>query len=237
MLNMISGGKFGDFIHQLYIPAIIYKLHNIKTNLYIAEIGDCFSFGLENTFNELKDIIISQEYINTFEIYNNQQINCNLSAWRNTNPQICWTEKLSLIYLENIDLNFKNFQIIKNIKNTEEYNNSLIINRSLDFRRHSEKDIYLKYIKEHGEKNSFFIYTDINQYINFPHKNLVQPLYINNIEKLFEVINSCKLFCGNLSGPMAVAYSLMKNIVCEVGNIDSISYINETKYYDNIYIH
>ena len=31
-LNMISGGRLGDFVHQLYIPAIIYKENGIKTN-------------------------------------------------------------------------------------------------------------------------------------------------------------------------------------------------------------
>jgi hypothetical protein len=235
-LNMISGGKLGDFIHQLYIPAIIYNIYNIKTNLYISEIGDHFSFGLENTFNELHRIISEQEYINTFEIYNNQNINFDLSFWRNENPQLCWTEKLSFIYLQNANFNIRNFQIIKNIKNIKKYNNSLIINRSLDYRRHSANDLYKKYIHEYEKENSFFIYTDVNQYVNFPHKNLVQPLYIDNVQDLFEIINSCSLFCGNLSAPMAIAYALMKNIVCEIGYVDGDSYKNETKYYDNILI-
>jgi hypothetical protein len=235
-LNMISGGKLGDFIHQLYIPAIIYNVYNIKTNLYISEIGDRFSFGLENTFNELHDIISKQEYINTFEIYNNQNINFNLSFWRNENPQLCWTEKLSSTYLQSANFNIRNFQIIKNVKNIKKYNNSLIINRSLDHRRHSANDLYIKYIHEYGKENSFFIYTDVNQYVNFPHKNLVQPLYIDNIQDLFKIINSCSLFCGNLSAPMAIAYALMKNIVCEIGYVDGDSYKNEKKYYDNILI-
>lgn len=235
-LNMVSGGKLGDFIHQMFIPAFIYNKYKIKTNLYISEIGDYFSFGLENTFNELYNIISNQEYINKFEIYNNQDININLSLWRNTNPQLCWTEKLSSIYLQSLDFNLRNFQIIKNIKNIKEYNNSLIINRSLDSRRYSQNDIYLNHIQQYGKANSFFVYTDVNQYANFPYKNLVQPLYINSIQYLFEIINSCKLFCGNLSAPMAIAYSLMKNIICEFGYVDTDSYRNEIKYYDNILI-
>jgi hypothetical protein len=236
IINMISGGRLGDFIHQMYVPAILYNKYKIKTNLYISEIGDYFSFGLQNTFNELHDIILNQEYINKFEIYNNQDININLSFWRNVNPQLCWTEKLSSIYLESSDFNIRNFQIIKNIKNIKEYNNSLIINRSLIPERCSENDIYLNHIQQYGKENSFFIYTDLNQYENFPSKNLVQPLYINSLQNLFEIINSCKLFCGNLSAPMAIAYSLMKNIVCEFGHRDADSYRNEIKYYDNILI-
>jgi ADP-heptose:LPS heptosyltransferase len=106
----------------------------------------------------------------------------------------------------------------------------------LDSRRYSANDIYLNHIKEYGKNNSFFIYTDVNQYVNFPHKNLVQPLYINSIQNLFEIINSCKLFCGNLSAPMAIAYALMKNIICEFGYVDMDSYRDEIKYYDNILI-
>lgn len=235
-LNMISGGRLGDFIHQLYVPAIIYYKYQIKTNLYISEIGDHFSHGLKNTFDELYDTIIQQEYINKFKIYDNQHIDVDLSYWRNNNHQVCWTEKLSEIYLKEEDVNIKNFQIVKNIKNIEKYNNSLIINRSLDNRRYSKNDIYKKYIEEYGIENTFFIFTDINQYLNFPHKNSVKPLYIDTIKDLFEVINSCKLFIGNLSAPMAIAYALMKNIICEIGMVDSESYLNETKYYNNISI-
>lgn len=235
-LNMISGGRLGDFIHQLYVPAIIHYKYQIKTNLYISEIGDYFSYGLKNTFDELYDTVIQQEYINKFEIYDNQHIDVDLSYWRNNNHQVCWTQKLSKIYLKEEDRNIKNFQIIKNIRNIEKYNNSLIINRSLDSRRHSSNDLYIKYIHEYEKENSFFIYTDVNQYVNFPHKNLVQPLYIDNIQNLFEIINSCSLFCGNLSAPMAIAYALMKNIVCEIGYVDGDSYKNEKKYYDNILI-
>ena len=78
-LNMISGGRLGDFVHQLYIPAIIYKENGIKTNLYMAEVGDIFSFGLHNTFNEIKEIILNQPYINKFQIYGGENIYVNLS--------------------------------------------------------------------------------------------------------------------------------------------------------------
>ena len=57
---------------------------------------------------------------------------------------------------------------------------------------------------------------------------------MNNIKDFFQVINSCKLFMGNLSGPMAIAYCLCKNILCEFGYVDSESYKLETEYYNNI---
>jgi hypothetical protein len=35
---------------------------------------------------------------------------------------------------------------------------------------------------------------------------------------------------------MAIAYALMKNIICEFGYVDMDSYRDEIKYYDNILI-
>lgn len=235
-LNMISGGRLGDFIHQLYIPSIIYKKKGIKTNLYMAEIGDIFSFGLENTFNEIKEIVLNQTYINKFEIYKGESIDINLSKWRANSIGYCWTERLMGCYFGDYSPVLKNFQIIDNVDKIECFKDSLIINRSLESRRYGSKDMYIKNIESYKKEKRYFIYTDINQYNTFPHKDLVQPIRVKNIKNMFEIINSCSLFIGNLSAPMAVAYSLRKNIICEIGDIDWISYKNEVKYYDNIII-
>ena len=233
-LNMISGGRLGDFVHQLYIPAIIYKENGIKTNLYMAEVGDIFSFGLHNTFNEIKEIILKQPYINKFQIYAGENIDVNLSQWRAGHIGYCWTERLMGCYFGNYSPTVKNFQIIDNIDKIECFKDSLIINRSLERGRHGNKDVYIKNIENYKKEKRYFLYTDINQYNAFPHKNLVQPICVKNIKNMFEIINSCSLFIGNLSAPMAVAYSLMKNIICEIGPMDWISYKDEIKYYSNI---
>lgn len=232
-MNMISGGRIGDFLHQLFIPAIIYEKYKIKTNLFIANIGDNFTNGIDQSFKELYEVVSQQEYINNFEIYNNQKIDHNLSEWRSNNPNIGWTDKLYQKYISSGKSPYKNFKIVNYNTNDKNLKNSLIINRSSDSRRYSSNIEIQKNIINKFEKK-YFIYTNIDQYINYPLKHLVQPLYADSVGDFFKAINSCKLFMGNLSAPMAIAYSLKKNILCEFGSIDSQSYKLETEYYDNI---
>ena len=74
-VNAITGGRTGDFFHQLYIPAILYEMHGIKTNLFIAEIGDTFHFGLESAFNELYDIVKNQKFFDNLVARNRLKSN------------------------------------------------------------------------------------------------------------------------------------------------------------------
>lgn len=231
-VNAIAGGRTGDFFHQLYIPAILYEMHGIKTNLFIAEIGDTFHFGLESAFNELYDIVKNQKFINDFNIYDGSKLDYNLSEWRINNPNLGWTDKLCQKYIGSNKSPYKNFKIIEYENNLTELKDSLVINRSLDHRRYGSIEIQESIINRFTER--FFIFTDIKQYEEYPLKHLVKPLYTENIDGFFKVINSCKLFMGNLSGPMAIAYCLQKNLICEFGQIDTESYRAETEYYSNI---
>lgn len=232
IVNAITGGRTGDFFHQLYIPAILYEMHGIKTNLFIAEIGDTFHFGLESAFNELYDIVKNQKFINDFNIYDGSKLDYNLSEWRINNPNLGWTDKLYQRYIKLNKSPYKNFQIIEFDESLDSFKDSLVINRSLDQRRYGPIEIQEMVINQF--QNSYFIFTDQQQYNQYPLKHLVEPLYMNNIKDFFQVINSCKLFMGNLSGPMAIAYCLCKNILCEFGYVDSESYKLETEYYNNI---
>jgi hypothetical protein len=78
----ISGGLLGDFIHQLSIINEVYIKTKKKGVLYIANIGDTFRNGLDKTYNDLYEIVILQEYIEDFKIYNNEKYDIDLSIWR-----------------------------------------------------------------------------------------------------------------------------------------------------------
>lgn len=231
-VNAIAGGRTGDFLHQLYVPAILYKMYDIKTNLFIAELGDTFHFGLERTFQEFYDIVKSQKFINNFSIYDGSKLDYNLSEWRFNNPNLGWTDKLCQKYIGSNKSSYKNFQIINFNESIECFNNAIVINRSLDQRRHGNIELQEKIINQFEDK--YFIFTDEEQYNQYPLKSLVKPLYAENIKEFFHIINSCKLFMGNLSAPMAISYCLCKNMLCEFGYIDTESYKAETEYYNNI---
>ena len=70
----ISGGKLGDFIHQLSVIKYNYDNFGKKGVLYLANIGDNFSLGLERAYNDTKDIILKQDYILDYQLYNNQRV-------------------------------------------------------------------------------------------------------------------------------------------------------------------
>jgi hypothetical protein len=73
-INYISGGLLGDFIHQLSVINEIYIETGRKANLYIANIGDCFKYGLETAYNDTFKLVSEQKYIHTYNILSNNDL-------------------------------------------------------------------------------------------------------------------------------------------------------------------
>ena len=93
-MKFLLGAKLGDLIHSLIVPKYIYEKTGNKADLYISEQGDSFSTGLMNTYKELIPVMKKQDYINSFEIYNNEKVDYNLVEMRNS-PLLfkeCWTD-------------------------------------------------------------------------------------------------------------------------------------------------
>src|SRR4029078_3645796 len=55
----------------------------------------------------------------------------------------------------------------------------------------------------------------INEYNDFPFKNLVPLDLKQTLNEVVVAINSCRFFVGNQSSPLAIAASLGKNLLCE----------------------
>jgi hypothetical protein len=63
----ISGGLFGDFIHQLSIVCEKYNDTGRKGILLITDkVGDTESFNVQRTYRDMYDILMKQEYIQDF---------------------------------------------------------------------------------------------------------------------------------------------------------------------------
>lgn len=236
---MIGGGKLGDFFHQLFVPAFLYHLDGTKTDLYMADIGDHFPRGLENTYEEIKSIIEQQDYINSFSIYKNQHVMTDLSRWRSSSLlyKCCWTDMLlnEFMYPVGYMKKPKNFQIMKYNSKREDLADCVLINRSHDDRRwSSDQSKHEEFLSEFPKEKRFFICNDVGQYNRYFYKDEVNLLKVDTMSEFFECINSCAKFTGNLSCPLAIAYCLKKEILCEFGNVDFVSYMNETNFYDNI---
>jgi hypothetical protein len=76
-----SGGALGDFIHQLSVINEIYYKTGRKGKLYIVK-DDFFRMNIETTYRDTYPIVIDQPYIDSYEIYGGEDVDINLSDWR-----------------------------------------------------------------------------------------------------------------------------------------------------------
>jgi hypothetical protein len=204
----LSGGLLGDFIHQLSIINENYIKTGKKGILYIADIGDKFRGGLNNTYNDLYQIVTRQDYIQEFKIYNNEKYDINLSEWRYFlhNKYLC--DCFKNVY----DVEWGKHQWLNNIDKLNEWSDKIIINTT-DYRFPS-KELFepLKYIDLTN-----YIYVSIfkEQYEFFTATTGLNVKYYcpTSLLELCIIINSCKKLIGSLSAPLSIATGLHKNCV------------------------
>jgi len=209
-ITYISGGKLGDFIFQLAVIHANYIKTGKKGILYIGDIGDKFFKSINDTYNDTKDFILKQEYIEDYKIYNREEYNINLSSWRD----IVFQNNYNWIELFKRKFNIL-FGLVKwiNIEINDKLNNIILISHSL---QRENTNINLKdYLNKYDNSKLCFICLDMNEYILFKSKtNLDIPvIFCNNITELLISINSCELFIGNFSAPLAIALSLHKKCI------------------------
>jgi hypothetical protein len=230
--NYLGGGKLGDFIHSLVVCKFVYETLGYKANLYISDKGDGFNQPLNIMHKELTLILENQEWLNIFSIYNNEDIDIDLTKIRNS-PYIFrtnWIEIYLHTYLENINIP-KDYKWIE-LDKEDKYKNSLIINRTIKNMSEYIQNKYNEIIKMYDDV--YFICFDIEQYNSFPLKDKVKLLKVENLYEYYSIINSCKHFLGNQSSPTAMATSLDKSRTIELFNdINAIHYMNDIKYYTN----
>lgn len=76
-----SGGKLGDFLNQLSVICENYYETGRRGELYIYNLthpSDYFTHGLQYTYK----VILSQDYIQSYKIYNGENVDVDLSLWR-----------------------------------------------------------------------------------------------------------------------------------------------------------
>ena len=212
----ISGGLLGDFFHQLSIINENYIKTNKKGILYIANIGDTFRDSLEKTYDDLREIVFLQEYIEDFKIYNNEKYDINLSLWRNShsnNIRIC------NLFKDIYNVEWGKHKWLNNIPILKEWENKTIIN-TVHYRFPNQS--FFEQIKSVDLTN--FIYVSIfkNEYEDFVNKTNIQINYYSpkSLMELCIILNSCEKFIGALSAALSISTSLHKNCVYGMGNYD-----------------
>jgi hypothetical protein len=234
LIKYITGGRLGDFIFQLSVIHFNYLTTGKKGILYLADIGDKFFKSLETTYNDTKEFVLKQDYIQNYTIYNGEQYDINLSSWRDIvfNKKLNWVELFSIKF----GINFGNTNWINNIPVDYKLQNKILISHSLQRENtHINLNVLLS---KYEQSKLHFICLDEIEYTNFNSKSglNIPYTYCKDLMELFISINSCELFIGNFSAPLCVALSLHKKCVGIAPtnpkhNIDLVLINNTPKYW------
>ena len=218
-IKYLAGGMFGDFIHSLSVVCEKYRETGRKGIIYLSVFGDGFRNGLDNTYNDTYPVLIEQNYIYDYKIINNEFIDINLTRWRQ-NPQL-FKQNWYNTFKQTYSINWGS-HIWLNVKYDNKWENKIVINTT--HYRWVELD-FVKLSQMYPD-NIVFISNDIKQKLFFENKTgiTINEYYeFKTFDELTTIINSCKLFVGSPSGPLAVAMALNKDrIVGKIQTLDDL---------------
>jgi hypothetical protein len=227
----ISGGLLGDFVHQLSTINENFLRTGRKGILYMANIGDAFRFGLPRTYEDMVPIVSKQNYIKTYSIYNDEKYDVDLSAWRQS--KLLFKTSWDNIFLNTYNVEWGSHKWI-NVPVDNKWKDSILI--STNSYRPTYNIDYKQLFETHG-KNLKFVMLDLNEYnwfkVNYNIHNVdaYSPL---SIYEMCIAINSCKLFIGNFSLPLAFAYAMHKKTVAGMSERDEIHQLGLDKVIPNV---
>jgi hypothetical protein len=238
MINFIAGGMMGDFIHSLYAVKNICEQKADKANLYLSDgDGDVWKFGLQRTHDDLNDLIMSQPYINSFNICKMSEFKesfINLNDWRrilrhtDAGYENCWSDVLSECYGFSIPPDYKWL----NDKPNETVSGKILIHKSTH--RHNPEFPWAKILNNLND-DILFLTSNSDEWDKFQFKSAKIKLHhVSTITEMASAIGSCKAFIGNQSAPAALACALDVQRLVELDADPSKFYMDETKYSNNV---
>lgn len=235
-VNILMGPKLGDFLHSLIVPKYLYQVFGLKTNLYLIEKYDTFYLSLQKTYEELYPIISKQDYINSFQIYDNKiPIKYDLNFFR-FSPLLSrapfWQVFMKHYFpmVNTIPRNMVSLKVEKNDK----YKDYLIVHRR-DDRSYWTKNVELQYrnILDQFDKK-IFIDNKPDEYEKFQFKNEMDLEIVENLGDLLSAISGCKMILTNPTGPLAMATAMNIPRIGELHQHTIAHYAYDHLFYDNV---
>lgn len=232
----ISGGLLGDFVHQLSIVYEKFLKTGRKGILYISNDADGqhFKFGLQNAFEDTFQIVTKQQYIQEYKIHNGEPYDINLSDWRNSS--LVYKTSWDKIFYNTFHENWAKHKWL-NIETDDFWRDKILINTN-SYRPTTNIDY--TYILNTYNANVVFVSLHESECSNFISNYNAENLMCfvpNNLYSLCVVINSCKLFIGNLSAPLAFAYAFHKQSIIGLSHTDDVHHIGLENIMPNLFIH
>ena len=251
--NFLLGGKLGDFIHGLFVVKNLSVKYKTKMNLHMVDIG--WERGIQATFNELTPILRQQDYINSFSMLTNYELDPVQIPAKNSPIKIfdetlltegyiefgeylrspllynaCWTEILNSTFDFPIP---SEYRWVDWNKTDVRFTDKVIIHRRYNPIRLNPHFPYEEIMEQYAGQVVFVSTTD-KDYDQFPYKNNVPYIKLQTLEEMFTAVNSCSLLVSNLTGIASIAHALDKLRIIELPHtIDANHCIGEEKYSQN----
>ncbi len=212
-----SAGKMGDYLNQLSVICENYYKTGRKGELYIynlANPGDHFGYGLEYAYKDTYSIISSLPYISKYSIYNGEDIDIDLSSWRNTLKKMESEFSLcnwNIIYETVYGIKWGSHPWISSQYDSK-WKHKIIINNP-GYRSLSPNCINnIRNIINKNREDCIFISNEPDHYINFSkligiHVGYYKP---KDFEETVVMINSCEYGIFGFSSFAVIANGLHK---------------------------
>lgn len=227
----ISGGLLGDFVHQLSTINEHFLSTGRKGILYMANIGDAFRFGLSRTYEDMVPVVSKQIYIKKYAIYNNEKYDVNLSDWRHS--KLLYKTSWDKLFLNTYNVQWGAHKWLS-VPVDDKWKDTILV--STNSYRPTYNIDYAQLFKTYGG-NIKFIMLDPNEYNWFKHNYNIHNIDAYSPLSIYEwciAINSCKLFIGNFSSPLAFAYAMHKKCVAGMSERDEIHQLGLDKVIPNV---
>lgn len=208
MLNPLfyrTEGKLGDFILQLSVINENYLKTGRKGILYIYNNEYKFTFPLENTYKDTYDLLIQQNYIQGYKIWNSEYFDINLSSWYKNN--LLYTTSWYHIFNNEYDVNWGKNKWI-NTRIDPIYADKIVIT----FHTKDTTVDMMNHLSNYDKNNILLVGYSDNDLQNFKSKYGFDLEFkkCNTIEDMAIIINSCKFYIGTLSSPLTLAQATHK---------------------------
>lgn len=204
----VSGGKLGDFIHQLSIINEKYLTTDRKGILYLR--SDHFTLDYISAYAYTFKLVTAQPYIEKFAIWNGEPYEIDLSIWRYS--PLLYKRSFQTIFSSIYHIDWARSPWLTVGEKKPELASKVLFCCNECPGRFPNKINFSKLFAKYGINNMIFITQTISEYNNFCSKTGIQiQLYTpSSIEDFVNSINSCALFIGNLSSPLTYAHALHK---------------------------
>lgn len=218
----VCTGMLGDLVHQLSVIYEKFRETGKKGKLYLY--GAEFSTGLMNTYNDTYDIIVSQNYMDSYYMVEEgvqlSSYDYNLSEWRYSN--LLYKTNWNNIYNSLYNIKWASHKWL-NLPIDDTWKDMVVISSSIF--RFIPSINYNKIYETYKEK-LIYVTQNVNEYYHFISRVGIDiPLYTPaTLQEYWTILNSCEKYIGNLSSPLAVRIALYKpaEILIDKSHTDSI---------------